>query len=202
MQVHHGCTTAIHVHDWIAAWKVSWIIGKNAGTTHQTLVNSNPISKNRLNSRTRWSFRIKGMIVLIGSIISSSDKANHSTGFIIQEDIPHFNCTSSVIQDAPIVGYCILHSSMNVLVDCGGDSIAAIAQFFSSQFLVGFDSVVVFQLLLRNIVPLNQVFVHGLLGFFDRCVIKVAMRRFFRTFRRLEILGQVVVLVLLVLFFA
>jgi len=37
---------------------------------------------------------------------------------------------------------------------------------FSSQFLVGFDSVVVFQLLLRNIVPLNQVFVHGLLGFF------------------------------------
>ena len=202
MQVHHGCTTAVHVHDWVAAWKVSWIVRKNAGAAHQTLVNSNPISQNRLNGRTRWPFRIKGMIVLIGSVVSAAYKANHSTGFIIQEDISHFNCTSSVIQDTAIVGYCILHSGVDILVNRGGDSIAAIAQFFSGQFLVGFDSVVVFQLLLRNIVPLNQVLVHGLLGFFDRCVIKVAMRRFFRAFRWLEILGQVVVLVLLVLFLA
>jgi len=74
-------------------------------------------------------------------------------------------------------GSCFWNGVLVVFVIGGVNIIPPIAQFFSSQFLVGLDSVIVFQLLLGNIVPLNQVLVHGLLGFFDRCVIKVAMRR-------------------------
>ena len=55
--------------------KISWVVRKDTWTTHQTLINSNSISNNRLN---RWAWgacRIKGMVILIIFLTTTTNKS-------------------------------------------------------------------------------------------------------------------------------
>ena len=82
-QTHHTCTRTIDIHDWISISKFGWIVGQNASTTHQSLVNGNTVSQNRFRSRSRRTLSIKGMVILVALIISAANKSQNSTSLVI-----------------------------------------------------------------------------------------------------------------------
>ena len=74
-QSHHACTWTVHIHDRIAIREFCRIIGQDTSTSHQTLVNGNTVGQQRFGCRGRRTLGIKGVIVLVYLVITTTNKS-------------------------------------------------------------------------------------------------------------------------------